>query len=146
MITPVYPEPDFRFREVDGRRQIFDQCRRRWVVLTPEEWVRQNTIRWMVMSLGYPSSLIAVERELSLGELRKRFDIVIHDRKHQPWMMVECKAPAVSLGESVLMQLLRYNLSIPVTYLMVTNGEECHVAQRDGMDLKWLSELPKFPF
>jgi hypothetical protein len=145
MVTVNYPEPSFRIREENGRRQVFDEVRRKWVSLTPEEWVRQNLIRWMVVTLGYPASLVAVERELLLGSLRKRFDIVVYDREHHPWLMVECKAPQVELGEDVLMQVLRYNMSIPVPYLVVTNGNECHAAHRKGHALEWLSEMPAFP-
>jgi len=145
MIKLDYPEPSFRIREEGGRRLIFDGNRKKWVELTPEEWVRQNTIRWLVVCLGYPASLIAVEKELQLGELTKRFDIVIHDRDQKPWMMVECKAPSVELGDEVLMQILRYNLSIPVPYLVVTNGNECHGARRQGDHLEWLAALPVYP-
>ena len=145
MVTVNYPEPAFRFREELGRRQVFDEVRRKWVALTPEEWVRQNLIRWMVVTLGYPASLVAVERELVLGSLKKRFDIVIHDRDQQPWMLVECKAPEVRLGEDVLMQVLRYNMSIPVPYLVISNGNECHAAKRNGDGLDWLTEMPPYP-
>ena len=145
MVSLNYPEPDFRFREEGGRRQIFDGLRKSWVALTPEEWVRQNIVRWLTMTLGYPSSLIALERELTLGALRKRFDILVHDREHRPWMMVECKAPEIKLGEAVLKQVLTYNMSIPVPFLVVTNGNECHVAERKDGTLTWLTEMPAFP-
>jgi Type I restriction enzyme R protein N terminus (HSDR_N) len=146
MVSVNYPEPAFRIREEQGRRQVFDEVRRKWVALTPEEWVRQNMIRWMVVTLGYPASLVAVERELMLGSLRKRFDIVVFDRLQKPWMMVECKAPEVALGEGVLMQVLRYNLSIPVPYLVISNGNECHAAHRTEEGLAWLTEMPVYPF
>jgi len=145
MVSLNYPEPDFRTREEGGRRQIFDGQRRSWVALTPEEWVRQNIVRWLTVTLGYPSALIALERELTLGELRKRFDILVFDREHRPWMMVECKGPEITLGEPVLKQILTYNISIPVTYLVVTNGNECHVAERRQGELRWHDEMPIFP-
>jgi hypothetical protein len=141
-----YPEPAFRIREEQGRRQVFDEVRRKWVALTPEEWVRQNLIRWMVGTLAYPASLVAVERELTLGALRKRFDILIFDREQKPWMMVECKAPEIALDEDVLMQVLRYNISVPVSYLLIANGNECHAARRNGEGLEWLSEMPAYPY
>ncbi len=145
MVSLNYPEPDFRIREQAGKRQVFDTLRRNWVALTPEEWVRQNIVRWLTVTLGYPSTLIALERELALGELRKRFDILVYDREHRPWMMVECKAPEIRLGEPVLKQVLTYNMSIPVPFLVVTNGNECHAAQRTGGSLVWLTEMPSFP-
>ncbi len=145
MVSLNYPEPDFRMREEAGRRQIFDILRKGWVSLTPEEWVRQNIIRWLTISLGYPGALMAVERELMLGDMRKRFDILVYDRAHRPWMMLECKAPEVKLGEAVLHQILMYNMSVPVPYLVVTNGNECHAAERRESGLVWLEQMPAFP-
>jgi hypothetical protein len=124
MIKIVYPEPSFRIRQEEGKDFIFDSIRKKWMLLTPEEWVRQNFIQYLVQVKQYASSLIAVEKEMSLGELKKRFDILVYDRDHQPWMMIECKAPAVKLDEEVLQQVLRYNISIPVQYIVITNGEQ----------------------
>ena len=144
MIVIDYPAPDFRTRSVNGRKEIFDAYRKSWIRLTPEEWVRQNTIRWMVETLGYPASMIAIEKEIWLGELRKRFDILVYNRNHEPWMMIECKAPQVRLSENVLMQILRYNMVVPVTFLIITNGLQCMAAERKNAGVEWLTSFPPY--
>lgn len=121
MILIEYPDPLLRFKTEKDRKYIFDSFRKKWVVLTPEEWVRQHFLHLLVHQ-GVPESMMAVEKEFRMGELNKRFDILVYDRLHQPWLMVECKAPEVTLDQQVLDQLLRYHSSIPVPYLLVTNG------------------------
>ena len=85
-----YPEPAFRIKTGNGKDFIFDLLRKKWVVLTPEEWVRQNFIQYLLQVKNYSAALIAIEKEIKLGELKKRFDILVYDSKHQPWMMIEC--------------------------------------------------------
>src|SRR5262245_23337454 len=122
MITIDYPQHPFRFKKEAGKEMIFDAYRKQWVKLTPEEWVRKNFLQYMVLVRQYPASMIAVEKEIIVGELSKRFDILVYNRQHQPWMMIECKAMEVNLSDAVLQQVLRYNISVPVQYLVVTNG------------------------
>lgn len=143
MIQINYPEPDFKIREENKTSLIFDELRKIWLVLTPEEWVRQNFIRYLVKVMNYPSTLIAVEKQLKLGELVKRFDILVYDRDHQPWMMIECKAMEVRLDHKVLDQILRYNMSVPVKYLILTNGLHCLGIHRTD-HLSWIESLPEF--
>jgi hypothetical protein len=142
MVMINYPEPAFKTRKEGGKDQIFDPQRKRWVVVTPEEWVRLNFVQYLINVKKYPSTLIAIEKELQLGELKKRFDILVYNKDHQPWMMIECKSMKVVLDESVLHQLLRYNISIPVPFLVVTNGSHCFAGARKGGTLQVLSELP----
>jgi hypothetical protein len=122
MINLVFPKYPFRQRELDGKRQIFDALRKRWVLFTPEEWVRQNFLQYMLQQMHYPTALIAIEKELQLGERKKRFDILLYNQQHQPWLMVECKAMDVSINDAVVQQILTYNMAVPVPYLVVTNG------------------------
>ncbi len=143
MIIVNYPEPAFRIKQEEGKDYLFDTIRKRWLLLTPEEWVRQNFIRYLVQVKSYPLSLIAVEKELRLGELKKRFDILVYDNEHQPWLMVECKAPEIKLTESVLQQALRYNISVPVKYILITNGNET-MGWEKGESLELLNEIPSF--
>jgi hypothetical protein len=143
MINLKFPEPDFKIREERGQPEIFDGIRQKWVALQPEEWVRQNFISWLTKAAGIPSNSIAVEKGLRLGNLMKRFDLLVFDSNTQPWMMVECKAADVPLKAPVLMQILSYNLAIPVRYLVVTNGVECHVADKKKEIPEWLSFFPK---
>jgi hypothetical protein len=124
--------------------ELFDSIRKAWVRITPEEWVRQNFIKWLVQEMKYPSAMIAVEKELMLGELKKRFDILVYDQNHHPWMMIECKAPEVDLSEKTIMQILRYNMSIPVPYLVITNGHYCYAASIIDDKAGWLKELPVY--
>lgn len=142
MIPISFPPPSFRLRKDLGRDQLFDPLRKQWVVLTPEEWVRQNFIQYLVQTLHYPETLIAVEKQMKLGELNKRFDILVYDTNHQPWMMVECKAQSEPLGEKVFEQILRYHVSIPVSYLVITNGDYTRAWKKAELGLEELSELP----
>lgn len=144
MIKIEYPTYQPKIKEEAGREIIFDEIRKRWVILTPEEWVRQNFLQYLTSVKNYPASLIAVEKEIKLGELKKRFDIVVYDKSTKPWMIVECKEMNVSLDRSVLEQVLRYNLSLQVPYLVITNGSYCHAAviRNDGLiEIDGLPEL-----
>ncbi len=144
MIMIDYPAPDFKTRLNAGKEEIFDVYRKSWIRFTPEEWVRQNTLKFMVDGMGYPASMIAVEKEIWLGEMKKRFDILVYNRNHQPWMMIECKAPEISLNEKVLMQVLRYNMVVPVSYLVITNGVTCMAAERKNNGVEWLKSFPAY--
>ena len=142
MLIIQYPEPAFRIKREEGRELIFDRLRKKWVVLTPEEWVRQNFISYLTESLMYPQSLIALEKEFKLGELKKRFDILVYNNQHEPRMMIECKAMDIELNDSVLQQLLRYHISLPVEYLVITNGKHCFGFRKTKGQLLEIEELP----
>ena len=142
MLIINYPEPDFQLKKEGRRELIFDPLRKKWVVLTPEEWVRQNFISYLIRVKKYPSTLIAVEKEIRLGEMNKRFDILVYNTDHRPWMMVECKSLDVPLDESVLQQLLRYHISVPVVFLVITNGKQCYGWQKRENKLVEITELP----
>jgi hypothetical protein len=144
MLSIQFPEPSFRLKKEKDKDFIFDPIRKKWLLLTPEEWVRQNFVQYLVQVKNYPSDLIAQEKVLQLGELKKRFDILIYDRQHKPWMMIECKGPEIKLNESVLQQLLRYHISIPVNFLVITNGEASYGWEKKGMNLQLLSKMPEW--
>lgn len=137
-----YPSPSFRIKKEQGKEMLFDPLRKKWIVLTPEEWVRQNFVQFLIQEKKYPSALVAVEKEIRLGELKKRFDILVYDTTHQPWMIVECKAAAIALTEEVLQQALRYNISVPVRYLLITNGHTCMGWSKEEGRLIALEEMP----
>ena len=145
MIILDFPEPYFKTRQEGDRPSIFDVIRQRWVALTPEEWVRQNIIQWLLLRKGIPKAALSVEKEIRLGSLNKRFDLIVFDRNTRPWMMVECKAENVQLNESVLMQILSYNLAMPAEYLLITNGQQCHVAKINDGESIWMSSFPSYP-
>lgn len=139
----AYPDFPFRFKKEKEKEYIFDSFRKKWVILTPEEWVRQHFLHLLV-SRNYPESLIAVEKEFKMGELSKRFDILVYDRRHKPWMMVECKAPEIALDQPVLDQLLRYYSSITVPNLVITNGPVAYAWARQPDGWNMLDALPVY--
>jgi hypothetical protein len=113
-----------------------------WLLLTEEEWVRQNFVHYLVQELNYPSTLIALEKEIILNDLKKRFDVLVYNQDHQPWMLVECKAPDVALSEAVLQQVLRYNISVPVNYIVITNGANTIGWKKEEGALTEMQALP----
>ena len=143
MIKIEYPQHPFKIKKEDGKELIFDECRKQWFLLTPEEWVRQNFLQYLLQVKQYPSSLIAVEREIALGELRKRFDIVVF-KDAKPWMIVECKEMNAPLNEAVVKQVLNYNISLQVAYLVITNGTSTFALELKGEQFQWMNELPVF--
>lgn len=117
-----FPEYNFRTRHEGGQLQIFDPVRKKYVALTPEEWVRQHIIQYLEKEKLVPLHMMASERGLSINRMTKRFDLVVYNLSGKPAAIVECKAPAVALAEDVFFQIARYNLALKVKYLLVTNG------------------------
>jgi hypothetical protein len=142
MILVTFPEPVFRFKKENDIEFIFDGIRKQWLVLNEEEWVRQNFVQYLIQTLRYPAAFIAIEKEIKLGELAKRFDILVYDRDHRPWMMIECKGTAINLGDNTLRQVLRYNISVPVSFLIITNGHYTYGWEKIGSDLKLIPQMP----
>jgi len=116
------PEYSFNIRGKEGDQMILDSLRRKFVKLTPEEWVRQNFIRYLVNEGKYPPGLLGIEILFRYNKLKKRTDILVHDRQGKPVMIVECKAHDVPLLENVFEQIVTYNINYKVPYLVVTNG------------------------
>lgn len=144
MISVNYPDHRFRLKEDKGKKYVFDELRKAWLLLTPEEWVRQHFVHYLIDVKKYPATLIAVEKRIRLYELNKRFDILVYDDNHHPWMMIECKSMSVPLSPAVLEQVLRYNISVPVPYLVITNGNNCCVFRKVEQQLEELDDLPQF--
>jgi hypothetical protein len=144
MIKIDYPVHQFRMKKENNREMIFDESRKSWLVLTPEEWVRQNFIRYLIHAKNYPSALVALEKKIMVGEMVKRFDILVFNQQHQPWMMVECKSTTVALNEEVLNQVLRYNIALPVSYLVITNGTSCMAFEKRETQLVPLDQIPSY--
>lgn len=116
------PSIQAKLRKDEGKVRIFDPIRKKYVVLTPEEWVRQHMIAYLSLNLGYPVSLFRVESGLKVNRLRKRTDIVVCSRDGKPWMLVECKAFDVTLRADAFRQAAVYNRSVGARYIAVTNG------------------------
>lgn len=138
-----YPEPDFNIRIAAGKRIIFDKIRKKFISLTPEEWVRQNFIQYLIKVKNYPGPLMAVEKEIHLGELKKRCDIVIY-KNNIPWMIVECKEPTVPVNEKTFRQILGYNIALKVKYLILTNGDTTFGVKSDSNQVAFISALPEY--
>jgi hypothetical protein len=140
---PQYP---VKLKEEKGTKYIFDPIRKKYLVLLPEEWVRQNFIQYLINEKSFPSTLIAIEKGLKLNELQKRADIVIYDNKGQPIVLIECKAPKVKINQEVFEQVARYNIVFKVPYLVVTNGIEHYCAKVDLKEnsFEFLQELPVY--
>lgn len=143
MIKIEYPEHHYRIKKEDGKELIFDEFRKKWLRLTPEEWVRQNFLHHLVQIKKYPPALIAIEKEIRLGELRKRCDIVVY-KKDKPWMIVECKEMNVKLEEAVIKQILNYNVSLMVQFLVVSNGTNTFAFELNQGVITTLEQLPDF--
>ena len=146
MIKLNLPSFNYQLKKSGGKLYIFDVIRKKYVVLIPEEWVRQHFVHYLVDHLAYPKSLIKVEGGLLYNRLRKRSDIVVFNRSGQPWMIIECKSPEVQLSYASVFQASMYNASIKADYLVVTNGLQHYYA-----GINWakgtsmpLAEMPPF--
>lgn len=142
MIIPAYPSYPFRIKNEQADPVVFCEIRRRWVKLTPEEWVRQNTYQWMILSLQYPKTMISVEKGIRVVEMARRYDLLIYDQDVKPWMLVECKAQSVKLDDATLMQALRYHIAVPVPYICITNGDGAMVFEKIDGRLVLREEMP----
>ena len=143
MIVLNYPSYPFKIKPIEGRDHLFDPFRKIWIVLTPEEWVRQNILQYLVQSCKYPSSLIAVEKSIQLGELTKRFDIVVY-KNDAPWMIIECKEAKVKLDETTMLQILQYQQVLTAQYLFISNGHETLGAKIESGKLHALQNFPEY--
>jgi len=140
------PQNAFRIRENAGKKMIFDGFRRKWVALTPEEWVRQNFARYLTEIKCFPISLVAIEKSLRINQQDFRADIVLFSKTGNPLAVVECKAPEVKITQQVFDQIARYNLQLRVSYLIVTNGMTHYCCQFDQQQLTYtfLPEIPDY--
>ena len=134
----------FKTQAQEGRTQVFDPLRRRFVALTPEEEVRQKTLYLLVEHLGVPAGLLAVEYSVKVNGLDKRADAVVFGNEGRPLMIVECKAPSVTLTEAVLEQALRYHSVLQPQYLLLTNGTVTYCYKAEGASLQPLDHLPDY--
>lgn len=143
MISINYPEYPFKIQKEAEKDCIFDPLRKSWVVLTPEEWVRQNFIQFLIQVKQYPAALIAIEKNIQLGELKKRFDIIVY-KNDAPWILIECKEANVSITEKTLEQILQYQQVVEADYLVMTNGHTTYGAKIETGKLHYLQSLPDY--
>jgi len=131
LIPLKLPPCSLRIKAGPGNRLVYDSLRRKYVALTPEEWVRQHFVNYLTGFLGYPPGLIKVEASFRLHGMLRRADILVHDRDGEPVLIVECKAPQVKITQEVFDQIINYNFSYGVPYLVVTNGITHFAARTD---------------
>ncbi len=141
-----FPTYSFRFKNSENKMAIFDDIRKKFILLTPEEWVRQNTIQFILQEKKYPKSYLNVEKIIKINDLIKRYDIVVFQPNGKIFLLIECKSPEVSITQNTFDQIARYNLSLKAEYLMVTNGLNHYFCQMDfeKEEYIFLKELPEF--
>jgi len=142
MFPLEFPPHDFKIRQEEKGPYIFDFIRKKYVLLTPEEWVRQHILVYFCEVMQYPKGLISVEKELKVNNLSKRYDIVVYDYDHKPWMLVECKEQGVPISDKTLQQLLRYHQVLQCPYWFLTNGGRNYCAAVCNGAVEWLRGLP----
>jgi hypothetical protein len=146
MVELNFPSYPFRLKSKENKVFIFDILRKKEVVLTPEEWVRQHVVHWLMADKEYPASIIAIEKQLQLNKITKRTDILIFDKKGLPNVIIECKAPHILITQSSFDQIARYNLKLNAKVLMVTNGLQHYYCEIDHVNKAYvfLPELPTY--
>lgn len=140
------PTYNFKLKSNEKQTLIFDNLRKKYFVLTPEEWVRQHFVQFIIEEKKYPVSLIALEKQLVVNNLKKRTDIVIYNKLGVPDIIVECKAPHIKISQDTFDQIARYNLKLKAKYLIVTNGIEHYFCRMDFENETYifLNDIPKY--
>lgn len=141
-----FPRFDFRFKNSENKLSIFDVIRKKFIVLTPEEWVRQHVLHDLIHHKKYPASLISVEKSIRINDLIKRYDIVVYKNNGDIFLLVECKAPQIKINQDTFDQIARYNLRLEAEYLYITNGLNHYYCQMDYVQQKYyfLPNLPSY--
>ena len=137
---------NFRFKNSENKVSIFDEIRKKFIILTPEEWVRQHVVQYLLDEKKYPKSLINVEKVLKVNGLRKRYDVVVFNPDGSIYILIECKAPEIKIAQATFDQIARYNMTMQSQFLMVTNGLNHYFCQMDYKNEKYtfLENLPNY--
>lgn len=141
-----FPKYTFRFKSTEKNTLVFDKLRKKFVVCTPEEWVRQHTVEYLLQEKNFSSNLLNVEKQILVRGISKRYDIVSYRSDGSIHLIVECKAPSVAISQETFDQIARYNFTLRAQYLMVTNGINHYFCQMDWQAERYifLKELPRF--
>jgi len=141
-----FPSFMFRFKNSENKVAIFDEIRKKFIILTPEEWVRQHVVHYLLQDKKYPKSYINVEKIIKINNLNKRYDIVVYQPNGEVFLLIECKAPEITINQQTFDQIARYNLVLNAKYLMVSNGLNHYFCKMDFENQKYifLKELPEF--
>lgn len=142
-----FPEFQFRFKNTENNRSIFDPIRKKFVILTPEEWVRQHYVQYLMQIKNYPATLINVEKQIKVHNQIKRYDIVVYYPDGKVRILVECKAPHIQIDQQTFDQIARYHLSLKADYLLIGNGRAHYCCQVDQLEESYLflPEIPAYP-
>jgi hypothetical protein len=140
------PQYSFRISTKEGSEMILDPVRRKYVKLTPEEWVRQNFVQYLINEGKYPPGLLGIEVLFRFNKLKRRVDILVHDRSGKPVLIVECKSPDIEIDDKVFEQIATYNMNYKVPYLVVTNGLHHYACKIDhaAMKFEYLLVIPLY--
>lgn len=141
-----FPKFSFRFKNSENKVSIFDIIRKKFVILQPEEWVRQHCIYYLIYTKQYPKSLINVEKELIVNTLKKRYDIVVFNPDGSIYLIIECKSPLVTIKQNTFDQIAQYNITLNASYLMVTNGLNHYYCEMDFENERYnfLKDIPDY--
>jgi Type I restriction enzyme R protein N terminus (HSDR_N) len=141
-----FPNYQFRFKNSENKVSIFDEIRKKFIILTPEEWVRQHMVRFLLEEKKYPKSLINIEKVLKINGLRKRYDVVVYNPDGSIFLLIECKSPVIKISQTTFDQIAQYNMTLKSQFLMLTNGLNHYFCQMDFENEKYifLKELPNF--
>ena len=141
-----FPKFEYRFKSTENKVSIFDVIRKKFIILQPEEWVRQHCVHFLISDKKFPKSLINVEKELTINGLKKRYDIVIFNSDGSIHLIVECKSHNIKIDQTTFDQIARYNLVLNATYLMVTNGLNHYYCEMDMENERYsfLETIPEY--
>ena len=146
MIRLNFPEYQFRFKNSENKVAIFCEIRKKFIILKPEEWVRQNVVQYLLLEKKYPKSLINVEKSLKINGLIKRYDVVVFNNDGSINVLIECKSTNIKISQTVFDQIARYNMTLKANFLMVTNGLNHYFCEMDFENEKYsfLESLPNY--
>ncbi len=147
MVKLNLPVFNIKTKIVENKKYVFDDIRKKWIILTPEEWVRQNFIHYLIHDKNYPGSLISIEAGIKVNKMRRRGDIIIY-KDNFPRIIIECKSPDVELTQDVFDQIAQYNIPLKVDYLIVTNGLKHFCCKMDYQksSYSFLNEIPDYSY
>ena len=146
MLKLNFPDYNIKTKIIKNKFFVFDRVRKKWFKITPEEWVRQHVVHFLLKEKNYPISLIAVEKQIKINKRVKRTDIVVYNKQGTPELLIECKAPNVKITQTTFDQIARYNLSANSNYLMVTNGLDNYYCKIDIANETYifLKDIPQY--
>ena len=139
-----FKDRNFKLRIQNGIEEIWDVCRKKFVQLTPEERVRQHLIHLLIEDFHYPKGMIAVEKWIVAGRLRKRYDLVVYGKDLKAFLLIECKAPNVPIAEATILQISNYQKTIKAPYLLLSNGAFSFLSTVRNNEIIWLDKLPNY--